>query len=73
MHALLVERRVKVVDAPADYDDWCTGYFAVFFTDPDGLKLEFVHIPDAGSAYFLNAVQEWGINPVDYRGEAVGT
>ena len=37
MHALLVARGVEVLDAPVDYDYWCTGYYAVFFKDPDGL------------------------------------
>jgi hypothetical protein len=31
---------VTVVDPPADYPDYGEGYYAVFFLDPDGLKLE---------------------------------
>lgn len=34
----------KVIDAPKEYD-YVPGYYAVFFTDPDGLKLELAHIP----------------------------
>jgi catechol 2,3-dioxygenase-like lactoylglutathione lyase family enzyme len=34
----------KILDAPREYD-YVPGYYAVFFTDPDGLKLEVVHIP----------------------------
>ena len=34
-----------VLDAPADYPEYGEGYYAVFFADPDGLKLEFVHEP----------------------------
>ncbi len=34
----------KVTDAPKEYD-YLPGYYAVFFTDPDGLKLELVHVP----------------------------
>ena len=34
----------KVTDAPREYD-YVPGYYAVFFTDPDGLKLEVVHLP----------------------------
>lgn len=34
-----------LLDAPADYPRYGTGYYAVFFADPDGLKLEFVHRP----------------------------
>jgi phosphatidylethanolamine-binding protein (PEBP) family uncharacterized protein len=33
---------------PADYPDYGTGYYALFFADPDGLKLEFVHWPGHG-------------------------
>jgi predicted lactoylglutathione lyase len=34
----------KVTDPPKEYD-YLPGYYAVFFTDPDGLKLELVHVP----------------------------
>jgi glyoxylase I family protein len=30
---------------PREYD-YIPGYYAVFFYDPDGLKLEIVHVPD---------------------------
>jgi glyoxylase I family protein len=37
-----------VIDAPQDYPYW-PGYYSVFFTDPDGIKLEVVlnpqHLP----------------------------
>ena len=33
-----------VTDASRQYD-YVPGYYAVFFTDPDGLKLEVVHLP----------------------------
>jgi hypothetical protein len=36
----LKAHRSNVVDPPADYPDYGEGYYAVFFTDPDGLKLE---------------------------------
>ena len=43
-HALLVNEGVTVLDAPAEYD-YTPGYYAVFFADPDGMKLELVHEP----------------------------
>jgi glyoxylase I family protein len=43
-HRLLVERGATVLDPPAEYD-YEPGYYALFFLDPDGLKLEFVHLP----------------------------
>ena len=45
MHALLLRIGATVLDAPAEYPQYGAGYYAVFFSDPDGLKLEFVHAP----------------------------
>jgi catechol 2,3-dioxygenase-like lactoylglutathione lyase family enzyme len=45
LHALLVDLRATVLDPPAEYPAYAPGYYAVFFADPDGLKLEFVHMP----------------------------
>jgi len=50
VHAAMVEAGATVLDAPADYgasDGYSKGYYAVFFADPDGLKLEVAHIPQA--------------------------
>jgi catechol 2,3-dioxygenase-like lactoylglutathione lyase family enzyme len=41
----LLEIRATVLDPPADYPSYEEGYYAVFFADPDGLKLEFVYTP----------------------------
>jgi catechol 2,3-dioxygenase-like lactoylglutathione lyase family enzyme len=43
LHAFLVERGIRIVDAPADYPSYGEGYYAVFFLDPDGMKFEGVH------------------------------
>jgi glyoxylase I family protein len=45
LYARLRELNITVLDAPADYPQYGEGYYAVFFADPDGLKLEFVHFP----------------------------
>jgi catechol 2,3-dioxygenase-like lactoylglutathione lyase family enzyme len=45
MHELLKRIGANILDAPADYPQYSEGYYAVFFTDPDGLKLEFVYSP----------------------------
>jgi glyoxylase I family protein len=47
LHAVLVGIGAEVLDAPADYPQYGAGYYAVFFADPDGLKLEFVFQPRA--------------------------
>jgi catechol 2,3-dioxygenase-like lactoylglutathione lyase family enzyme len=36
-----------ILDAPREYPEYAPGYYAVFFTDPDGIKLEAVHLPGA--------------------------
>ncbi len=47
-HALLQEIGATILDAPADYPQYNSGngYYAVFFTDADGLKLEYAWTPD---------------------------
>src|SRR5262245_26395350 len=40
LYEVLKQNKINVVDPPADYPDYGEGYYAVFFTDPDGLKLE---------------------------------
>jgi glyoxylase I family protein len=34
-----------ILDPPAHYPEYGAGYYAVFFADPDGLKLEFIFWP----------------------------
>jgi catechol 2,3-dioxygenase-like lactoylglutathione lyase family enzyme len=45
LHALLAERSIRVLDAPAEYPQYAPGYYAVYFEDEDGLKFEAVHMP----------------------------
>jgi catechol 2,3-dioxygenase-like lactoylglutathione lyase family enzyme len=40
LYAVLQKHKITVVDPPADYPEYGEGYYAVFFLDPDGLKLE---------------------------------
>jgi catechol 2,3-dioxygenase-like lactoylglutathione lyase family enzyme len=35
----------RVLDSPREYPEYVPGYYAVFFSDPEGIKLELVHIP----------------------------
>lgn len=43
IHRQLVADGVEILDAPAEYP-YVPGYYAVFFTDPDGIKIELVHV-----------------------------
>jgi len=44
-HEFLVEKQLPVLDPPCEYPQYGTGYYAVFFADPDGIKLELVYFP----------------------------
>jgi glyoxylase I family protein len=47
--AWLREAGATFESEPREYD-YIPGYYAVFFYDPDGLKLEIVHVPEEGEA-----------------------
>jgi glyoxylase I family protein len=42
--AWLAERGAAIESEPQEYG-YLPGYYAVFFYDPDGIKLEIVHVP----------------------------
>jgi glyoxylase I family protein len=44
-HAFLNAEGLPVLDAPAEYPEYGPDYYALFFADPDGMKLELVHFP----------------------------
>jgi glyoxylase I family protein len=46
LHNLLKEIGAQILDPPAEYP-YFPGYFAVYFTDPDGFKFEFVFWPQS--------------------------
>ena len=52
MHKVVERIGGKVLDATADYPQYNNGrgYYAVFFADPDGLKLECVYTPRPSDA-----------------------
>jgi catechol 2,3-dioxygenase-like lactoylglutathione lyase family enzyme len=44
-HRFLMRENLPILDAPAEYPQYGANYYAVFFADPDGMKLELVHFP----------------------------
>jgi catechol 2,3-dioxygenase-like lactoylglutathione lyase family enzyme len=44
-YQFLVSEQVTILDSPAAYPQYAPHYYAVFFADPDGMKLELVHFP----------------------------
>ncbi|QGZ94375.1 VOC family protein [Terricaulis silvestris] len=45
MHQHLISIGATILNPPAAYPKYGPTYYAVFFADPDGLKLEYVHKP----------------------------
>lgn len=46
LYSKLLSRGTEILDAPALYEKYAAGYYALFFSDPDGIKLEFVYTPE---------------------------
>ncbi len=44
-YALMKGKGATILDPPAEYPQYGAGYYAAFVADPDGLKLEVVHLP----------------------------
>ena len=44
LHSVLLDIGAQILDPPAEYP-YFPGYFAVYFTDPDGIKFEYVFWP----------------------------
>jgi catechol 2,3-dioxygenase-like lactoylglutathione lyase family enzyme len=42
LYTKLQAANVFIFDPPADYPNYAPGYYAVFFADPDDIKLEYV-------------------------------
>lgn len=50
VHQAIVASGATVLDAPADYTGqrgYSPGYYAAFYADPDGIKVEVAHIPES--------------------------
>lgn len=45
LYQLLKTMQAHILDAPAEYD-YMPGYYAVYFLDPDNIKLELTYIPN---------------------------
>jgi len=45
LYRMLLDIHAEILDPPREYPEYEPGYYAVFFLDPDGLKLEYVFTP----------------------------
>ena len=58
----LLAMNAEILDPPNEYPKYEPGYYAVFFLDPDGIKLEYVFTPDSNRL----RPTAWP-RPTDYR------
>jgi glyoxylase I family protein len=58
-HTLLQRQSAFILDPPQEYD-YEPGYYAVFFADPDGFKLELVHVRRENSEAYWRAFEARG-------------
>ena len=47
LYRMLLEIKAEILNAPREYPQYEPGYYAVFFLDPDGIKLEYVFTPNS--------------------------
>ena len=45
----MLSQEVETESAPKEFPRYVDGYYAAFFYDPDGIKLEVVHEPTRAS------------------------
>jgi catechol 2,3-dioxygenase-like lactoylglutathione lyase family enzyme len=49
LREFLLPRRIPTLyDTPREFPEYAPGYYAVFFEDPDRIKLEVTHVPPRG-------------------------
>jgi glyoxylase I family protein len=46
LYRVLLKMNAEILEAPREYPEYEPGYYAVFFLDPDGIKLEYVFTDD---------------------------
>lgn len=48
VHAFLAKRTDIQIVHPPQGEPWAPGYYSVLFEDPDGIRIEFNHVPGSG-------------------------
>jgi catechol 2,3-dioxygenase-like lactoylglutathione lyase family enzyme len=47
LHGFLCSLGANIIRSPRE-DNWAPGYYSLLFEDPDGIRLEFNHVPGKG-------------------------
>lgn len=63
------ELDAKIIHGPEDGSHFAPGYYSILFEDPDGIRVEFNHVPGKGHFGDKGRLGENGPGPSDTYGE----
>lgn len=69
IYAKVVELGATIIHGPEDGSQFAPGYYSILFEDPDGLRIEFNHVPGKGHLGAGGRLGPDGNGPADRYGE----
>ncbi|MFP6807972.1 MAG: VOC family protein [Pseudomonadales bacterium] len=63
------ELGAKIIHGPKDGSEFAPGYYSILFEDPDGIRVEFNHVPGAGHFGKGGRLGEDGSGPATLYGD----
>lgn len=63
------ELDAKIIHGPADGSEFAPGYYSILFEDPDGIRVEFNHVPGKGHFGQGGRLGKTGAGPASLYGE----
>jgi catechol 2,3-dioxygenase-like lactoylglutathione lyase family enzyme len=64
------ELDAKIIHGPEDGSEFAPGYYSILFEDPDGIRVEFTHVPGRGHFGTGGRLGENGKGPADLYGNS---
>jgi catechol 2,3-dioxygenase-like lactoylglutathione lyase family enzyme len=63
------ELKARIIHEPADRSHFAPGYYSILFEDPDGIRVEFNHVPGRGHFGDQGRLGQDGQGPANQYGE----
>lgn len=63
------ELDAKIIHGPEDANQFAPGYYSILFEDPDGIRVEFNHVPGRGHFGEHGRLGAGGAGPADQYGD----
>ncbi len=64
------ELDAKIIHGPKDGSEFAPGYYSILFEDPDGIRVEFNHVPGKGHFGEGGRLGSKGMGPANQYGDA---